>query len=902
MPLGPGNRTVDVWLDRGTHDLTIFAAVGQAVQGVGATRAREDHNAAQVVLSPFRAADFDLSQPHARPALPRGETLVRTDHGVWDFAFDAYELRHARVVIEEYLGEAVAINHMEIRGEDESELHIPTKADVLSLAGNDMLEIAAGDLITASYTDEFTQSAAGRSQLLTSTLTATYFNSTVAPIAYDFVRQPNGAVQTRRKRLMRIDPGERLIVEVTDYDQDTSGEPDEITIQVAVNDGEPLKLVAKETGPYTGIFTKEVDTSESPAEGKLAVQRGDQIYCSYIDAQNTFPGHAVARESIVYVNQPSEGRLRIVETRLVRPQQAEARPQAIYLPPPQTPKELSNVAFEVPLTVEVFDRDAAKDDRSSVTVRLQTTDGAKLDVRCVVSDAFYGTTAGPVRANPGSEGGLEWALEEGRFIGQVILQLGSRHSADLVPLTASMPRNLVGGPVLEEEQSSGSEGLITRVLNLTGKDLIQAVYTDELRPGGSPLDLAGKGRLIAGGVLACTDRDYEKPLEQLHVGEKMFLMVTDADLDVSDERDRAAVEITTQRGEREVVSLEETLAHSGVFTGSITLKPAESPTAGNLSADDPAVETYFGDLVKLKYTDKAASTETGELDLELEVPVVVGTDGLVAAFSKTFNDEKLAVETQFHIAESYFELFKSHKKLERPDDLRLDLEAGRRVLREVMEDYPDPKYVPRIAYLLGQFAQELGQWAEAIDSYQMIVRQYADHTLAADAQYKLAQCYEESGDFDAALEAYVTLAATYPNSPLIANVMLRISERFYRDERFDVAAQVGEKFLERFEGHEWGPRMAFRIGQCYYKAQEYRRASDAFDRFVKLFPDDALAADALFWSGESFRLGNNNQVAFQRYNRCRWDFPASDAAKYSRGRLALPAMLAEFERAANVEP
>ncbi len=49
----------------------------------------------------------------------------------------------------------------------------------------------------------------------------------------------------------------------------------------------------------------------------------------------------------------------------------------------------------------------------------------------------------------------------------------------------------------------------------------------------------------------------------------------------------------------------------------------------------------------------------------MEVPVVIGTDGLVAAFSKTFGDEKLAVETQFHIAESYFELFKSHKKLGR---------------------------------------------------------------------------------------------------------------------------------------------------------------------------------------------------------------------------------------------
>ncbi|HEY1067566.1 MAG TPA: tetratricopeptide repeat protein, partial [Pirellulales bacterium] len=313
----------------------------------------------------------------------------------------------------------------------------------------------------------------------------------------------------------------------------------------------------------------------------------------------------------------------------------------------------------------------------------------------------------------------------------------------------------------------------------------------------------------------------------------------------------------------------------------------------------PALESFFGDLLTITYSDPAASTETGVRDATLEIPVVVGTDGLVAAFSKTFNDETIAVETQFHIAESYFELFKSHKKLARSDELTTDLEAGRRVLREVMEDYPSPKYAPRISYLLGQFAQELENWDEAIESYELIIRQYPDSQLAPDAQFKLAQCYEEAGDFDNALEAYVTLAATYPKSPLIANVMVRISEYFWKKEEFVIAAQVGEKFLDRFEGHQWAPKMAFRIGQCYYKAKEFQLAGGAFDRFAKEFPDDPLTSDSLFWSGESYRMGTDNREAFRRYNRCRWEHPESEAAKYARGRLALPAMLQQFESEAN---
>jgi TolA-binding protein len=113
-----------------------------------------------------------------------------------------------------------------------------------------------------------------------------------------------------------------------------------------------------------------------------------------------------------------------------------------------------------------------------------------------------------------------------------------------------------------------------------------------------------------------------------------------------------------------------------------------------------------------------------------------------------------------------------------------------------------------------------------------------------------------------------------------------------------VAAQVGGKFLEKYEAHQYAPRLAFRQGQCYYKSENYAGAAATFDLFAKRFPDDDLGADALFWAGESFRMARKNTDAFQRYNRCRWDFPASEAAKYARGRLALPEMLRQFEQEA----
>lgn len=1025
LPFGAGGRVVDLWLEKGLHDVTIFAATRNPTQALEATWARSDFSSTKVVLRPFQAADFDLSaesnseqvadstlkippitltaetvevtkkteqfgvRPEFDPAYiwnwkdledsiawqvdvahagvyevwieqahPAGgskfllkfddQTIVGTventggwankfrnvrfggiavdkpgrytlsiepveiaNEGLmdlrsvtlkptkatvavagnqWRFHFNPLDLRYVRLQANEYRGEAVAISNIEVAGD---EIHIPTKDDVLKLATNQVLEIAGGDVVTASYTDEFTQTAQGASRLLTSELTATYFNADVNTIAYDFVRNANGAVNTIPKRLLRVEPGERIIVQITDYDEDQTAEKDTLEFQVAVNDGEPLTLTATETEEYTGIFTREVDTSATAAEGKLTIKPGDRVFCRYFDRQNTFPGHSVPRESVVYVNQPTEGLVRILESRVTPPPPDSKAPPKVTFDVPSEEGSVSGVAFEAPLTVEVIDPDVAKDSRSKAIVLLKTSDGATLEVECEISSAFDDSVT------PGLDG-EDYALEKGRFIGQVILQLGGKDSPTVVPLSSEMPRNLIGGPKTEEEDVI--DNLTAHVLNVTGKDLIAAGYRDQRRPDGQATVLASRGRLIVNGELACTGRDYENPIEQLHVGEKLYLRVTDADQDSSDERDTVQLEITTKSGEKESVSLAETLAHSGVFTGSVMLKASEKPTPDNLDEADPILETYFGDTLTVRYVDSAASTESGELESSLQLPVVIGTNGLVSAFTKVFNDESLAIETKFHIAESYFELFKSHRELERKDEETSDLEAGRRILNEVMEDYPDPKYAPRVAYLLGQFAQELGQWGDAIRSYDLIIRQYPDHVLAPDAQYKLAQCYEEAGDFDQALEGYVTLAATYPKSPLIASVMIRISDYFYKNENFDVASQVGEKFLEKFKGHEHAAKMAFRIGQCHYKAKQYMDAGEAFDNFAKLFPDDKLAADAMFWAGESYRQGKQNSFAFRRYNRCRWDFPASEAAKYARGRLALPEMLQQFEaEAASVD-
>ncbi len=77
--------------------------------------------------------------------------------------------------------------------------------------------------MTATYVDDV--NLTGGSRLLSGKLTATYHNAYLTPIAYDFLKTTAGDVYTVRKELLRIDPGERIIIEVTDFDADETAAP-----------------------------------------------------------------------------------------------------------------------------------------------------------------------------------------------------------------------------------------------------------------------------------------------------------------------------------------------------------------------------------------------------------------------------------------------------------------------------------------------------------------------------------------------------------------------------------------------------------------------------------------------------------------------------------------------------
>ena len=170
------------------HSFTAIAWVEDVESGVSCERARENLAKTTVDIAPFKLSDFVLSEEErdefkqaTKVAAGRSvevelvENTLRAKLGGWP-------LRHLKMVADEYQGNFVSVGNVTITSDGQK--IIPPKEDVLELARNNILEIAAGDTVTAVYIDELTEGGLQQNRQLEQTLKATFFNGAITPLSY----------------------------------------------------------------------------------------------------------------------------------------------------------------------------------------------------------------------------------------------------------------------------------------------------------------------------------------------------------------------------------------------------------------------------------------------------------------------------------------------------------------------------------------------------------------------------------------------------------------------------------------------------------------------------------------------------------------------------------------------
>jgi TolA-binding protein len=433
---------------------------------------------------------------------------------------------------------------------------------------------------------------------------------------------------------------------------------------------------------------------------------------------------------------------------------------------------------------------------------------------------------------------------------------------------------------------------------------------------------------------------YDKPLQSIYVGEKVYIRLISRSLDISPERDVTLVELDSTSGTKSQFQLKETEGHSGIFKGVFAV--------GYDNRNDKEAYTELPSVAlngfPVKYGDTITIAYKGQ---ERQVKVNKGADGGIQPFSKQYTGDEMAVRTSFTLAECFFELAKKHREMEQESLARREIGHARKLLTEALATHRDEDLKAHAEYLLGNLAQEfadlakndvskLPMYQDALARFSKIPTDYPESEFAAKAQYKTGLVYEKMGEIDNSVEEYVKLAYKYPNHELIPMVMSRLGDYFqkkgqnfkdqakpFRDKTDDQsiaevlrldglsypdflnAAMVFSKLLNRFPDDPLAGLAGIRSGQNFMRALQYEKAIGIFKSVIENeeFDGGKIRAQALFWGAYSRELyptsesdyrtrGKMVTEAYQMYRRITFDFPDSIWAKRARGRLADPV----FER------
>jgi outer membrane protein assembly factor BamD (BamD/ComL family) len=734
-----------------------------------------------------------------------------------------------------------------------------------------------------------------------------------------------------------------------------------------------VDLEALETGNHSGIFIGRVFPVEAAAQrpSEITVGKGEDLVLVYRDAENTIPGIPWERRSVIEPVVDVVPRLHVYDVASLPLAEALLK-AATNVPGTRLREEYIPVTRSLAITRRLAEKVDGENDPSGMygiplvldliypTIVLSPESTAELYLQTSSARQRHGLAPeapfdpqvpGTVRLRriPGGIG----VIPPPPGYRQVLVRGNPRAAAPLDEGLFTFMAPIALGPVpprsyatdedvaaLESGDNGGSsqpmsDGILSVITVSADGGLVggqRRVTLPVLQVRGGDDVYAGFRWTGADGVEQWTvsriplrrdvsfdvlDHRCLQPLESLFVGESFSMRVMDPVLDTSEGKDTVQVEVKAESGVTQSVPLVETLETSGIFKGALKLVFAGDP---NRTEQEGVLPVQYGDVLTLRYRPAGA---TG--DIQRTVTVFRGADGKVQPFTKRFADPEIAVQTQFTIAEAYFEQAKKYRELKQEDLARDVIAQGRRLLDEAIREYPATEARAQAEYLLAELALEYANdatgdkdkqqrfYMEAIGRFSDIVALYPDSAYAPKAQYKKALTFEKMGQIDEASGEYVKLSYRYPDNELVAETIARLGQYFLTKGRemqeqadaetdlvkaetirrkaidmYRTSAEVFGRLAERFPNHNLAGRTLVLSAQSYMRALEWRRAIQVFDKIITArTAEPDLIAQSMYWAADCYIKDKSPDLvaAYRLFKRLTWDYPESQWAKYARGRL-----------------
>lgn len=873
-------RTFPVVIDKGIHDFEIFAGTYCETDSFEIC---DEKDSGELVSLPSDWTD-EKAHPELLQRLSDKCAITCGKTGFSATFAEPERLRTLRWEFTDYVGRFISASKLFVTNAADVSV-IPADHDFREARGNQILEVAPGDMVSVTYEDNVTSS--GRSRAVERRMGSAFANGEIAFLCEALVPGADGHLVSQMHPAYRIAPGDTVYVCMKDSDLDLTPEADRVKIVVRATSGRQIAVEATERTTEqedgsrmvrpgdVGVFYAQIRTAPPAAEGvklpadTIILADGEGLEATYNDADNTKPGVPVVRTAAVAAIPKMGCRLSLASTWTERgpdksPESevklAGIRRRSESIAATEVWRTSAYAAFpnggtngaalvttETGIPVSLYAPALVRHGGSTVTVAIAPrseiqaaeTEGRGVNWQERTLQLTPPKTDARIRKSDGILNISKKKLPD-TFYGVIGLYSSASEERD----AKAEDENVANGETVSEpiDLKVGDE-LVVRFLDQAGKTQAEAT-----------------AKIATTGWLGLADATYEASNASVHLGESFHLMVVDPDRDTTDEQDEITVKASSKKGLNRNLTLRETRTRSGVFTGPVTPSIA---TEG----DAPIFPSGYGDQLTFSYQDDLVGLAGTSGVRTVVGSVRPGCDGAVRAYSKRFTDADQAVLVQFRLAECLFEMAKDFRKLKSSEKSAAAIADGRKILEAALRDYPNTSHLAEGEFLLANLYEQLAEedrqvrkqrekdgedvskepdkadplYREAIARFSAILSSWPEGDYAARSQYHKALCLERLGDFARAGEEYVKMTYLFPESPLVGDASVRLASYYYtKEKRYDVAGKIYTSFCNRFPTHPQAPNALFMGGQCLVKRAESLATADAKEVPGK----EAMAADA----------------------------------------------------------
>ena len=431
----------------------------------------------------------------------------------------------------------------------------------------------------------------------------------------------------------------------------------------------------------------------------------------------------------------------------------------------------------------------------------------------------------------------------------VVLQTmrGDRETIDCVPLSGA-GQIAIGSIPTEIGQPKPGNG----ILEVTGGDKILSIYTDEMTESGQVnVARTGEVTVVSTASLGFMLGDFENPAAAAFLGQPVFVMLQDADKDISDAADSVTVKVVS----RYKVEADDSLTNA--------VKEAE--TSGRNPGSGSETQYKIRDQVTLKLVEqgKVPPIHTGRFTGTLMIEAQMG-DALPNqsdnVLSCALNDEVVASYVdELHIGGNV------PRTIEAVVPIAGELDNRPRATQDVVFDplvRARKNLVEASAYLeLAKIFKSMGltkgareKAAEGIDRTESVIRtrESIPAALKQEAFKTKWELHLECDDMAAALATCNMFGRLYPNSPIVDQALMGIGNVRMANNNFTEAIGVYRQVLGLRTSESKGEAQ-FRIAQAIEKMSVSRKmgtgipveAIQEYKLCAERYPESPFAGDAL---------------------------------------------------------